>query len=103
MTRNAWLLILAIVIILAVGVGLSQIASTQPDGLEHVAQDQGFADAANEHVLQDAPLAGYGENLDGSSRTATAVSALIGIIATAGLGFVVLRIARKSPDTHSAA
>lgn len=103
MTRNTWLSIGAIVIILAVGVGLSQIASSQPDGLEHVAEQQGFAVAAGEHVLQDAPLAGYGENLDGSSGTATAISALIGIAATAGLGFVVFRIARKKPDTHSTA
>ena len=101
MTRNTWLSIGAIVVILAIGVGLSQFASSEPDGLEYVAEDQGFSGNADDHALEDAPLARYGENLGGSSRTATAVSALVGIVATAGLGFVVLRIARKKPDTHS--
>jgi len=100
-TRNTWLSIGAVIIVLAVGVGLSQFASSQPDGLEYIAQEQGFAEKADNHALQDAPLAGYGENLEGSSATTTAVSALVGIVATAGLGFVVFRIARKKPDQHS--
>ncbi len=103
MTRNTWLSIGAIVVILAVGVGLSQLASSQPDGLEYVAQDQGFAGTADDHALEGAPLAGYGENLASSPRTATAISALVGIAATAGLGFFVFRIARKRPDTRSTA
>lgn len=103
MTRNTWLSIGAVVIVLAVGVGLSQFASSQPDGLEYIAQEQGFAQTADNHALEDAPLAGYGENLEGSSGAATAVSALIGIVATAGLGFVVFRIARKKPDQRSTA
>ncbi len=103
MTRNTWLAIAAVVVILAIGIGLSQFASSQPDGLEYVAEEHGFAGSADEHTLGDSPLAGYGENLEAPSGTATAVSALIGIAATAGLGFVVFRIARKKPDSHSTA
>ncbi len=103
MTRNTRLTVVAVIVIVVVGIGLSQFASSQPDGLEYVAQEQGFDETAAEHPLADAPLAGYGENLEVSPGVSTAVAAIVGIAATAGLGFVVFRVARKKPDTHARA
>ena len=49
-------------------------ASDRPDGLERVAQDQGFADQAEEHPVGDGPLADY--ELGGRE---SAVPGLVGV------------------------
>ena len=38
---------------------VSPYASSSPDGLNKVAEDQGFDATADEHALDDSPLAGY--------------------------------------------
>lgn len=87
MSRNVQLAIGAIGVIIVLGVAVSQFASTDPDGLEFVAEQEGFADAAEDHTLEDAPLADYGD--PGRSR---AVSALVGIAVTLGVGFALFRM-----------
>lgn len=87
MSRNIRLAIGAAGVIIVLGVVVSQFASNDPDGLEFVAEQEGFADAAQDHTLQDAPLADYGD--PGRSR---AVSALVGIAVTLGVGFVLFRM-----------
>jgi hypothetical protein len=84
---------LAIVIVLAVGV--SQLASDQPDGLEYVAEQEGFATSAEDHDLSEAPLADYGENLGGSNSTNGALAGLIGVTITLGLGFGIFWLIRS--------
>jgi hypothetical protein len=85
-----------------VAVVVSQLASGQPDGLEYVADQQGFADQAEDHDLAGAPLADYGENLDTDDRVATGVAGLVGVAAAllVGLGLFWLIRAPKtdSPD-----
>jgi hypothetical protein len=83
MNRNTVLLIAAVGVIAVIGLALSQVASGEPDGLEFVAQSEGFDDAAENHSLSDGALADYGENLGGSESTNTAVAALVGIGVTA--------------------
>jgi len=97
MNRNLRLAIVAVVVIAVVGVVLSQFASTQPDGLEFVAEQEGFADAATNHSLDDTPLANYGD--EGSSR---AIAAGVGIVITLGLGYALFRILGKSDSDHPA-
>lgn len=88
-----------------VAVVVSQLASGQPDGLEYVADQQGFADQAEDHDLAEAPLADYGENLDTDDRVATGVAGLVGVAAAllVGLGLFWLIRAPKtdSPDASS--
>jgi hypothetical protein len=84
----------ALVIVLVTAVGLSQVASDQPDGLEFVAEQEGFAGSAEEHDLAEAPLAGYGENLDGTESTNVALAGLVGVAVTLGLGFGVFWLVR---------
>lgn len=99
--KAAGLFIAGLAITLLVAVGLSQFASDEPDGLEYVAEQQGFDDAALEHNLADAPLADYGENLESDGRIATGVAGLVGVVAALGLGFGLFWLIR-SPGTDSA-
>ena len=92
--RNLVLFGGALALVLVTAVGLSQLASDQPDGLEYVAEQEGFAGSADEHGLSEAPLAGYGENLDGTESTNVALAGLIGVIVTLGLGFGVFWLIR---------
>jgi cobalt/nickel transport system permease protein len=78
---------LAMAIVLAVGV--SRYASEEPDGLEKVAEEEGFGDAAEEHDLSDSPVADYEPGWSG----------LFGVAATFAVGagiFAVVR--RRRPD-----
>ena len=85
MNRNVVLAVVAVVVIAITGVVLSQFASSDPDGLEFVAEEEGFSDTAEDHTLGDAPLTDYGENLDQDPAVSTAVAALVRLVATAAL------------------
>lgn len=100
----AWFVV-GLTVTVFVAVVVSQLASGQPDGLEYVADQQGFADQAEDHDLAEAPLADYGENLDTDDRIATGVAGLVGVAAAllVGLGLFWLIRAPKadSPDASS--
>jgi len=87
-----WFLI-GLLVTVAVAVVVSRFASNEPDGLEYVAEREGFAEGAAEHPLAETPLAGYGENLpdEGSS---VGIAGLIGVLATLGLAFGLFWIIR---------
>jgi PDGLE domain len=73
---------------------VSPRASSEPDGLNRVAIDEGFADEESNHALDDTPTAGYevrGVDDDGLS---TGLAGLIGVgvtFALAGGLFLVVR------------
>ena len=96
---------LGLLVTVFVAVVLSQFASSEPDGLEYVAEDQGFADTAEDHDLADAPLADYGENLDSDGAISTGVAGFVGVIAALGIGFVLFWLIRSpnndTPDPAS--
>ncbi|MEZ5175269.1 MAG: PDGLE domain-containing protein [Acidimicrobiia bacterium] len=94
MRRNTTIAIGALAVILLTGVVLSQFASSKPDGLEYIAEQEGFADQAQDHSLADTPLADYGG--DGASR---AVAAAIGIAVTLGVGYGLFRLLGRSSTT----
>jgi PDGLE domain len=54
----------------------SVYASSRPDGLERVAEDQGFAQQAEEHPTADGPLADYQVGGGGG----TGVAGVIGVV-----------------------
>lgn len=97
MKRNTILVLVAITVIAIVGLGISQFASSKPDGLEFVSEQNGFLDAAEDHALADAPLADYGENLDQSPGVSTAVAGLIGVVATGALAIGLFWLVRSRP------
>lgn len=86
---------LAVTIVVAVG--LSQLASAEPDGLEYVAQEEGFVDSAEDHAFADAPLADYGANLGGSDRANTAVAGAVGVLLTLAVGWGLFWTIRRRP------
>jgi hypothetical protein len=87
MTSNARFAIGAAIVVVILGVVVSQFASSQPDGLEFVAEQEGFAETAEEHTLSETPLAGYGDR--GPSR---AIAAVVGIAATLGVGYLLFKV-----------
>ena len=102
MNRNAVLATVAVVVIIAIGVVLSQFASSEPDGLEYVAQQEGFGDTAQEHDLADTPLADYGDNLDADPGVGTAVAAVVGLSVTAVVTLGLFWLARSRKQEPSA-
>lgn len=81
---------------LALAVFVAPRADPDPDGLERVAETQGFASDARPHDLADSPLAGYGAD----ARVPTGVAGLAGTLLTFGVALLVFRIARarRRPD-----
>lgn len=75
-------------------------ASSEPDGLEKVAIDEGFVDGARDHDLAGSPTADYGVSGVSDPRLGTGLAGVIGIgvtfVAAGGLLLLVRR--RSSPD-----
>jgi hypothetical protein len=88
-------LIAGVVASLLIAVGVSQLASSDPDGLEYVAEQEGFADTADEHDLGGSPLADYGAGLTDNPVVNTALAGLIGVALTGLVGWGLLRLVRR--------
>ena len=87
--KNWW--VAGLLLALAVAV-LSPLASPHPDGLERVAEDQGFSDHAKDspvHVIADYLFPGIQDE-----RLATVVAGLLGTVIVFGFAYGVAWIAR---------
>ena len=75
---------------------VSFYASSNPDGLEKVAEEIGFIETAKENTNSDGVLADYGVKGVENSRLSTGAAGVIGVIATGvistGLNFLIRRI-----------
>jgi cobalt/nickel transport protein len=84
---------------------LSFYASSDPDGLNRVAIDQGFSDTETDHRTADGPLAGYTTSGVDDERLSGGLAGVVGVVVvlalTAGLAQVVRR--RRTDDGSSAA
>lgn len=87
---------------------VSHFASSEPDGLERVAIDQGFADTATGHGAASSPLAGYGVSGVENTWLSTGLAGVTGVLLcfVLGAGLVVaIRWSRRrsaaSPTTRS--
>ena len=93
-TRLAVFIGLPLVVALTLAFFVSPMASNEPDGLNRVAIDEGFADDEEAHALEDGPLAGYGVEGVDDERLSTGLAGLIGVTVTfavAGGAFLLLR------------
>ena len=80
MNRTRWFVVSGVLVAMVLAVGVSQWASSSPDGLERVAADQGIDADADPHTFADAPFADYGTSGLGE-RPGLAVSGLVGLAA----------------------
>ena len=79
---------------------VSFYASSNPDGLEKVAEDIGFIETAEDHTYAEGALADYGVKGVENPRLSTGLAGIIGVVATGVIStglFMLVR--RKSGDT----
>ena len=94
--RTRIFLAVGLLVAFVVAAGVSQLSSDDPDGLEFVAEQEGFADTADDHALEDAPLADYGQDLTGNSLLDTAIAGVAGVTVTLLIGLGVFWLARRT-------
>lgn len=103
---NRRLFLVGLAIALGIAVVVAQFASSSPDGLEFVAEQQGFLDTADDHDLAEVPLADYGETLTSTNWVNTGIAGLAGTLATLAIGYGVFWLARRTngddPESASA-
>ncbi len=96
---------LFVVIALALAIGLATaiapFASPSPDGLNKVAQDEGFAAAEAPGALQEegAPAPGYAFPGVENERVATGLAGFTGTLGLFALGFGLARVLRRGPPS----
>ena len=92
-TRTFVLAGLAVCLLLAAVV--SFWASGHPDGLEHVAETLGFADAAGDHASSGSPFADYGTKGAGDGFLSGSLAGIVGVLLTGAVMWLVLRLIRR--------
>ena len=94
-------LLAGLAVTLIVAVVVTQFASSDPDALEHVAEQEGFAATAEEHDLAEGPLADYSAEVSSNQGVNTAVAAVAGTLLTLDIGYSVFWMARRSNRDRS--
>jgi hypothetical protein len=90
-------IVAGLVVALALAFFVSPQASSEPDGLDKVALDEGFAEAEDAHALEDLPTAGYEVRGIDNDRLSTGVAGLIGVAVTFAVGAgLALAVGRKT-------
>ena len=97
MDKNKKFLISGFVISLFLAGVVSFYASSNPDGLEKVAEDIGFIATAEEHTNADGVLADYGVKGIENERASVGVAGVIGVIGTAIVGGALFTIIARKP------
>ena len=69
---------------------ISQFAAPDPDGLERVAEDQGFIASAEDHALAASPFADYATQGLGNETVSLAVAGIAGVAITLIVGLGIL-------------
>ncbi len=86
-------------LLICLGVALlSPLASTSPDGLERVAEDQGFIEVAHEAPYQ--LIADYLFPGVGNEAAATILAGIAGTLIMFGVGFGVARLLRAEKSAR---
>lgn len=83
MTPRRWWAVGLLVALLIAGVA-SYYASSHPDGLEHVAEQTGFLDSAEESATADGPLADYQTRGVDDARLSGGLAGVLGTLAVLG-------------------
>ena len=91
--------VLALALAIGLATAVSPLASSSPDGLEKVADRNGFLDQGRVHRLQeDAPVPGYAFPGVHDPRLATGLAGFAGTLLVFGAGYSLARLtARRRP------
>ncbi len=93
--RTRTFVVAGVVVALLIAGVAGYFASANPDGLEYVAEQVGFADSAEDSATADSPLSDYQvEGVDHkalSGGLAGVVGALVVLLVVGGLTYVVRR------------
>lgn len=85
---------------------LSPRASSSPDGLEKVAMEKGFIDAAEDSAVADGPLADYAVSGVEHESFSTGLAGLIGVAVTfavaCGIAFAIRALAGRRQNSAAA-
>jgi PDGLE domain len=100
--KRTWtFIVVGVLVALVFAVVVSQLASSDPDGLEYVAEQEGFIETAEDHTFGDAPLADYGANLGATDRVNTAVAGAVGVAITLAVGWGLFRLVARGRDDRT--
>lgn len=91
----------AVLATLVMAVVVSQFAADDPDGLERVAIDEGFAEEGEDHALADSFFADYATDGIDNEALSLAVAGATGVAVTLLVGFGLATGARRRPTTAS--
>ena len=90
-----------LVALLLAGV-VSYYASTSPDGLNRVAEDQGFSQTRTRHHADDSLFAGYGTEGVGDRRVSKGLAGVVGSLVVLVLaGGLTVLVRRRTTATGS--
>ncbi len=97
--RTRTFVVVALLTALVLAGVASFYASSHPDGLEHVAEQTGFLDSADDSAAADGPLADYTVTGVESPRLAGGLAGVVGVLVTLGLaGGVTYAVRRRQHD-----
>ena len=97
MDKNKKFLVSGFVVSLFLAGVVSFYASSDPDGLEKVAEDIGFIETAENHTYADGALADYGVKGIENERASVGVAGVIGVIGTAIVGGALFTFLARKP------
>jgi PDGLE domain len=102
----AWFVVAGLAAALILAFFVSPLASSEPDGLERVAIDQGFEGQAAEHALASGPLADYSVAGVENTWLSTGLSGVIGValcFLIAGALVLAIRLIRSRGRSRQSA
>ncbi|HEX6248071.1 MAG TPA: PDGLE domain-containing protein [Nocardioidaceae bacterium] len=93
--RTRTFVVVGVAVALLIAGVASYVASTNPDGLEYVAEQAGFAETAKDSATADSPLSDYQvrgvEDEAASGALAGMLGALVVLVVAGGLTYLVRR------------
>lgn len=96
------LVVAGLVVALLVAGVASHYASSHPDGLEHVAEQTGFLDSAEDSPVADSPFADYTTTGVDDERLSVGIAGVLGtlvvLVLAGGLAMALRRRTPESPD-----
>ena len=94
MSTRRFFAVALVVSLLVAGVA-SYYASSHPDGLEHVAEQTGFIDAAEDSPTADSPLADYQTSGVDDARISGGLAGVIGVVVMLVVSTALFRLVRR--------